>query len=98
MNVRALVGAIAMAVMLAACVSLAPGADKVRLTNNGSDVSSCTAVGNVKVPPADSTGDVPIFEASKEFRNQVVGLGGNTGLVTYGLFDIPSEGIAYRCP
>jgi len=87
-----------MAVMVAACVSLAPGADKVRLTNNASDVPSCTAVGNVKVPAGNSTGYVPIFEASKEFRNQVVGHGGNTGLVTYGFLDIPSEGIAYRCP
>jgi len=61
MNVRVLVGATGMAVMLVACVPLAPGADKVRLTNNASDVSSCTAVGKVKVPAANSTGDVPDF-------------------------------------
>lgn len=30
-----------------ACVSLAPGADKVRLTKTPSDVARCSAVGNV---------------------------------------------------
>ena len=92
-----LVIAVAAALSLAACVSLAPGADKVRLTKNASDVSSCSAVGNVKVPVA-STGTVDIANASTQFRNQVVGLGGNTGFVTYGPVDVPSEGVAYRCP
>lgn len=83
--------------LLTACVSLAPGADKVRLTKNAADVSSCNAVGNVKVP-VTSNGTVDIANASTQFRNQVIGLGGNIGFVTYGPLDVPSEGVAYRCP
>src|ERR1700685_2877846 len=30
-------------------VTLAPGADKVRITHLGSDVTNCTAVGNIRV-------------------------------------------------
>jgi hypothetical protein len=83
--------------LLVSCVSLAPGADKVRLTKTASDVSSCKAVGNVNVP-RDSKGEVDIANASTEFRNQVVGLGGNTGLVTSAALGVPSEGVAYVCP
>lgn len=94
---RILPVASALACMLAACVSLAPGAYKVRITKNSSDVSKCTAVGNIKVP-RDSQGNVDIANAETEFRNQIVGLGGNTGFVTYGPLGVPVEGVAYRCP
>ena len=87
----------AVALWLTACVTPAPGADKVRITKNPSDVSTCTAVGNIKVP-TDSNGNVDIANAATEFRNQTVGLGGNTGLVTYGLVGAPGQGVAYRCP
>ena len=83
--------------LLVSCVSLAPGADKVRITKNASDVSSCKAVGNIDVP-RDSKGQVDPANASTEFRNQVVGLGGNTGLVTSSVLGVPSGGIAYVCP
>jgi hypothetical protein len=86
------------ALSLTACVTPAPGADKVRVTNNPSDVAACTAVGNIKVPTNSSTGTVDIANAATEFRNQTVGLGGNTGLVTYALVGVPAEGVAYRCP
>jgi hypothetical protein len=36
--------------------------------------------------------------ARTEFRNMVVGAGGNIGLVTNGPTWAPVEGIAYRCP
>lgn len=87
----------ALGAMLLGCVSQAPGSDKVRLTKNATDVSTCTAVGNVKVPTGPN-GNVDIANAATEFRNQVIGLGGNTGLVTYGLIGAPAQGIAYRCP
>jgi hypothetical protein len=83
--------------VLPACVSLAPGADKVRITKDASDVSTCTAVGNIKVP-RNSQGNVDIANAEAQFRNQTVGLGGNTGFVTYGPLGVPVEGVAYRCP
>lgn len=94
---RILGAASLLACMLAACVSLAPGADKVRITKDPSDISKCTAVGNVKVPE-NSQGNVDIANAGAEFRNQIVGLGGNTGFVTYGPLKVPVEGVAYRCP
>jgi hypothetical protein len=84
----------------AACVtvSLAPGADLVRLTKTPGDVATCKPVGNIRVPQDANTGTVGIANAQNQFRNQVVGLGGNAGLVTSGLLDVPVEGIAYQCP
>jgi hypothetical protein len=78
------------------CVSLAPGADKVRLTTDTSDVVMCTAVGNVRVP-VDVNRQVDIANASTLFRNRVVALGGNTGFVTDGPVNIPVGGVAYSC-
>ncbi len=37
----------ASAVLVSACVTLAPGADKVRLTNKTGDMTACKAVGNI---------------------------------------------------
>lgn len=39
------------------------------------------------------------MNAEVNFRNSVVGLGGNAGLVTQAVISTePIEGIAYRCP
>jgi hypothetical protein len=86
-------------VFLAGCATVtpAPGAEQVKLTNKGADVTACTAVGNVHVP-RNKDGVVDIASAATEFRNEVVGLGGNAGFVTYGPLGAPSEGVAYRCP
>jgi len=56
-------------------------------------VSSCTAVGNIKVPGGAANKDI-------QFRNQVVGFGGDTAFVTVTIFGVatPVDGIAYRCP
>jgi hypothetical protein len=81
----------------AACVTLAPGADKVRITKVPSDVSNCTAVGNIKVPRG-ADGNVDIANAETDFRNQTIGLGGNTAFETAAPLGVPFEGIAYRCP
>lgn len=80
-----------------ACVTPAPGAAKVRITKLPSDVSNCTAVGNIKVP-RNSDGNVDIANAETEFRNQTIGLGGNTAFETAAPLGVPVEGIAYRCP
>jgi hypothetical protein len=90
------VGAVSL-LFVTGCVNLAPGADKVRITKVASDVSSCTAVGNIKVPRG-ADGNVDIANADAEFRNQTVGLGGNTAFATAAPLGVPVEGIAYRCP
>jgi hypothetical protein len=88
----------AIALWLTGCVvTPAPGADKVRITKNAADVASCTAVGNIKAP-SDSNGNVDLINAATEFRNQTIGLGGNTAFVTYGPLGAPEQGVAYRCP
>ena len=92
---RMVVVPVALAVGLTSCVVAAvapvPGAEKVRLTRNASEVSTCSAVGNIRVNSSGSN-------ARTEFRNGVVGFGGNAGLVTNGPMWAPVEGIAYRCP
>ena len=74
------------------CVSarLAPGADRVKLTHNASDVAGCKAVGNVSGWIA--AGDQQFYYEA-QLRNRTVGLDGNTVFLT-----TPREGVAYRCP
>jgi hypothetical protein len=86
-------------VLLAACatVTLAPGADKVKVTQLAADVAGCTAVGNIQVPKLPNGDDNLDFSGS-EFRNLIVGLGGNAGFVTQSVLGAPIEGVAYRCP
>jgi hypothetical protein len=83
-------------ILAQACVTTttAPGADKVRLTQNAADVSNCTAVGNI-TPARDAKGDT--FSTPAEFQNQAIGLGGNTVLVTKQQFGAPINGVVYRC-
>ena len=85
---------LALAVGLVSCVvavAPAPGSEKIRLTRNASEVSTCSAVGKISVSTSGSS-------ARTEFRNGVVGFGGNIGLVTNGPTWAPVEGIAYHCP
>ena len=94
LHTRTILVPVALAVGLTSCVvavAPVPGSEKVRLTRNASEVSTCSAVGNIRVNAGGSS-------APKEFRNMVVGFGGNTGLVTSGPTWTPVEGIAYRCP
>ena len=71
-------------------ITLAPGADRVKLTENTSDVAGCKVVGNVTglMPMGDSQ-----FYFEPTLRNRTVGLDGNTVLLT-----ARGEGVAYRCP
>ena len=85
---------VALAVWHVSCVvavAPAPGSEKIRLTRNASEVSTCSAVGKIIVSTSGSS-------ARTEFRNGVVGFGGNIGLVTNGPTWAPVEGIAYHCP
>ena len=88
---------------LAGCVSpgqmmLVPGADKVRITKNPSDVSACVAVGTV-----DSR---PELDSEVYMRNHTVGHNGDTLLITYDPSDqqgkllangVIETGVEYRC-
>ena len=98
-TVRLITTAIATLVFTVACMSttLAPGADKVRITKVSSDVSGCTAVGNVKAP-RNSDGSIDAVDSDAVLRNQTIGLGGNTILGTSSVLSVLVEGIAYRCP
>jgi hypothetical protein len=94
LHTRMVVVPVALAVGLISCVvavAPAPGAEKVRVTRNASEVSTCSPVGNIRVNSSGSN-------ARTEFRNGVVGFGGNAGLVTNGPMWAPVEGIAYHCP
>jgi hypothetical protein len=90
--------AAASATLIVGCatVVVAPGADKIRLTVNAADVTTCKAVGNIKTPEV-SPGLVNGFYAEKQFRNLAVGLGSDVALVTEGTVSIPVTGIGYRC-
>lgn len=96
-SIRTLSIAAICAILCIACVSLAPGADKVRITKNASDVSMCTAVGNVNAS-GGVQGPSEVVDASTELRNQAVGLGGNVIFVTLATLGVPAEGVVYRCP
>jgi hypothetical protein len=85
------------AIFLGACVTAAPGADKVRMTKNASDVSGCTAVGNVDTLAAPE-GPSQIADSSTVLRNKAVGLGGNVIFITSATLGVPDQGVAYRCP
>jgi hypothetical protein len=77
----------------AACttVTLAPGADRVRLTVNAADVSSCRAAGNVKAPQGSG------LDGEATIRNQALGLGANVIFITRNVTGA-EEGVAYNCP
>lgn len=82
-------------IALASCATMvpAPGASRVRLTRNPADVAGCTPVGNINLPPSQQG-----MYAAFNFRNRVVGYGGNAGLITVSvLASEPIDGIAYRC-
>jgi hypothetical protein len=63
---------------MAGCVTvaLAPGAEKVKITKNASDVASCRAVGNVNSQPMGPEA------TNADLQNKTMGLGGNTVFVT----------------
>ena len=91
-----LVFAFVCSALITSCVAivLAPGAAQVRIVRTATDVSACTAVGNV-VPTLP---DTPNSVGNGDARNITVGLGGNTLFVTQEFGGRVIKGIAYRCP
>jgi hypothetical protein len=83
------------------CVTqtLAPGADRVKLTREASDVAGCKVVGNVSGVWGSGKDE---YISETVLRNRAVGLDGNTVLVTFWQWtltqELPREGVAYRCP
>ena len=95
-RLSSLSASLALVLILDACASttgVVPGSYTVHLTTDPSDVSACTAVGNIKVPAG-------AWNKDTQFRKQAVGFGANTALVTVTIFGdaTPVDGIAYRCP
>jgi hypothetical protein len=72
------------AATLTGCITAAPGAKQVKITNNPGDVSGCTAVGNIS-GAAMSNLDPLIAQ------NLAVSLNANV------IFRTGADGIAYRC-
>jgi len=71
-------------VMVAGCVTPAPGAAQVQITRKPSDVSNCAAVGNIGAEAMNNLD--PIIA-----QNQAIGLNANVILNT------GAGGVAYRC-
>lgn len=88
---------LALVPMLGACVSTTRPAlassYTLHMTTDPSDVSACTALGDISVPGSASNKDL-------QFRSQAAGLGADTALVTVTIFGdaTPVDGVAYRCP
>ena len=85
--------------ILAGCndVPLAPGAERVVITRNPSDVASCTPVGNIDARIQTRLDQFdPTESTKKEVQNQAVGLGGDVVLDTTATFG-PTMGVIYRC-
>ena len=85
----------AVVLMTSSCVTapLAPGADKVKLTQDAADVAGCKPVGNVSTEY--DLWHPQWVEAS--LRNKTVGLDGNALFLTLGTAG-RRGGVAYRCP
>ena len=82
----------AVALVTCSCVivTLAPGAENVKLTHWPADVAACKPVGNVFAEMGNGR-----QVAEYQLRNRTVGLDGNALFYTG---SSENEGIAYRCP
>jgi hypothetical protein len=80
---------LAICALTSGCVTYAPapGADQVRLIRSPTDVTACTAVGNVDWQRGNA-----------DVLNLTVGLGGNALFVTSESGGMVLTGVAYRCP
>jgi hypothetical protein len=83
---------VALCALAAGCstVTLAPGADQVKVTSNAADVAACVSLGNVATPSAMLTDP----DAQRQIQNEALGFGGNTLLLTS---SFGRSGTAYRC-
>jgi hypothetical protein len=80
--------------LLSGCVTtLAPGASEIVVTRNPAVVAHCSPFGSVQGGPPEFPGN-----DIRELRNQAVGAGADTVLITSSIFTgSGSGGLAYRC-
>src|SRR5689334_8980768 len=81
--------------LLVSCAStvLAPGAEKVQITESRDRVKDCKVLGQVEAPGPFSSPD----DWSKQLQNAAFGLGGDTVFLTSSQFSERATGMAYRC-
>ena len=80
--------------LLSGCVTtLAPGASEIVVTRNPADVVHCNPLGSIQGGPGEFPGN-----DIKDLRNQAVGGGADTVLITSPIFtNSGAGGLAYRC-
>lgn len=88
--------------LVSGCVDteiLAPGAERIALTNRPTDVERCRPVGSLQIADRSDSLSFPIVDEVTELRNQALGLGtgADTVLVTSSAFAAHATGVAYRC-
>jgi hypothetical protein len=89
------IAAVALTVtLLSGCATtLAPGASEIVLTRHPADVIHCSPLGSVQGGPPEFPGN-----DLRELRNQAVGAGADTVLITSPILtNSGSGGLAYRC-
>jgi len=75
------------------CVSLAPEAEKIKVTSNGADIANCKILGSVKSEPPY----VGPNDGVNQLRNNAAALGADTLLLTSSGAIRGQTGMAYRC-
>lgn len=81
------------ATFLASCTTLAPGASEIIVTRKPADVEHCSPLGSVQSAAQGVPGD-----DIRELRNQAVGAGADTILITSSILsNSGTSGLAYRC-
>lgn len=75
-----------------ACTTVAPQAEKIRITRDSAEVAKCKAIGSVaSTPPYIMPGD-----DLKQIRNQALPQGADTILITTPRF-VSTQGVTYKC-
>ncbi len=86
---------LAATLFLSACTTLAPGAEKVKLTRNAKDVAGCSVIGPVETPRRNDVGLGGGTEADTTMKNNAFSIGADTVFVTSAMASF--SGVAYRC-
>jgi hypothetical protein len=79
------------AILATSCVSLAPEAKLVQVTQAPADVAGCKILGTVESTPPY----VGPKDGMRQMQNKVAGLGGNVLFVTS--YNVTGSGMAYQC-
>ena len=83
----------AIGLLVTGCVSVAPQAEKIRVTSNGEDVAQCKVLGTVEShPPYMFRSD-----GVNQLRNNAAALDADTLLLTSSGALRGKTGMAYRC-